>query len=92
MMAFKYDEYSAGPQTFGRRAVAVTPNDDADLPSGVVKGVVCLTSGDLSVVPLDNADNAPVNFVDVPAGFVPPFIVRRVRSTGTTATVVTVED
>jgi hypothetical protein len=91
-MAFKYDEYPAGPQTFGRRALAVTPNDGTDLPMGAVKGVVCLTGGDLSVVPLGNADDAPVNFVDVPAGFVPPFIVRRVRSTGTTATVATVED
>jgi len=59
--------------------------------SAPVKAVVCLTAGNISVIPTTNADNAPVAFVGVNAGFVPPFQVRRVMATGTTCTVMTVE-
>lgn len=83
--------FSPAAASFGRRSVAVTPNDAADLPGGPVKAVVALTAGDLSVIPADNA-SAAVAFVNVGAGFVPPFMVRRVMATGTTCTVMTVED
>jgi hypothetical protein len=69
----------------------VTPSDSADLDPAPVKAVVCLTAGDISVIPTENADNEPVAFEGVSAGFVPPFQVRRVMATGTTCTVMTVE-
>jgi hypothetical protein len=86
------DEFVPSLSTFGRKARAVTPSDVADLPAGKVKAVVLLSAGNVSVIPADNADNEPVSFTDVPAGFIPPFVVRRVRATGTTATVATIED
>jgi hypothetical protein len=70
----------------GYRGEIITPGS-TDLPSGT-KAVVCLTGGDLTVVPYGNADGDTLSFVDVPAGFVPPYVVRRV--TAATATVATV--
>lgn len=77
---------------FGHRSAAVTPNDTADLPGGPVKAIVLLTEGNVSYLPPDNADNDPVSFAGMPAGFIPPHVVRRVLATGTTATIRTVED
>lgn len=76
--------------SFGTKARAVVPSDDADITDGPVKAVVCLTAGNVSVLPASSA--VAVSFVDVPAGFVPPFQVRRVLSTGTTCTIMTIED
>lgn len=76
---------------FGRRSVAVEPSDSADLPGGPVKAIVLITDGDVSFVPPGNADNDPVTFTGRAAGFIPPFVVRRVLATGTTATVRTIE-
>ena len=77
---------------FGRRSVAVTPNNSADLPGGAVKAIVLMTAGNVSFIPAGNADGDPVSFTAQAAGFIPPFVVRRVMATGTTATVRTVED
>lgn len=79
-----------GLMTFGRRGFAVTPDDNADLPGGAVKAVVATSAGNLAVIPVDSA--TPIAFTGVPAGFLPPFIVRRVMATGTTATVAAVAD
>jgi hypothetical protein len=90
-MADPYEDNQPTPESFGRSARLVTPSDSADLPT-VSKSVVCATAGNISVVPVLNDASVPVPFVDVPAGFVVPFQVRRVKATGTTATVYTVED
>lgn len=84
-----YKQWKRGPTTFGRRSKAITPSDTDDLTE-VAKAVVCLTGGNISVVPAENDPANPVNFVGVPAGYIPPFQVRRVKSTGTTCTVMTV--
>lgn len=82
-------DFQAGLGTFGRKGSGVTPSDSTDLAGGPVKAVVTLTSGNLSILPADSG--SPISFIAVPVGFVPPFIVRRVLATGTTATVATVE-
>lgn len=76
---------------FGRRGRSVTPSDEDDLPR-YVKAVTVLAAGDLSILPVQNEDGNTIDYVGVPAGFSPPFQVRRVMATGTTATVATVED
>ncbi len=68
----------------------VTPSDTADIEP-YPRCIVTLTGGDLAYVPSRNADAAVLSFVDLPAGWVSPHRVRRVMSTGTTATVATVE-
>jgi len=84
----KYDNYSASPGSLGTRGVVLTPGN-TDI-AGEPKAVVCLTAGNLTIVPEDNADGATLAFVGVPAGFVPPYRVRRV--TAATATVASVLD
>lgn len=83
-----WTDYSATPDSLGTKGAVVAPGND-DL-ADTVKGVVCLTAGNLTIVPAGNAPAATLAFVDVPAGFVPPYRVRRVVA-GTTATVATIE-
>lgn len=66
-----------------RSAAAVTPSDTTDLTI-YAKALWIGGDGTLTVIPVDNTDNAPVTFA-VPQG-VFPVQVRRVLSTGTTAT------
>ncbi len=82
--------FAAGLGTFGRKGAAVTPHDANDIAGGPVKAVVALTDGNLSVVPADQ--DTAISFTAVSAGFIPPFIVRRVMATGTTCTVAAVLD
>jgi hypothetical protein len=64
-------------------AVAVTPNDGADLASGYTKGIYVGGTGDVSVV-MNNG--GAVTFTGLAAGVVHKLSVKRVNSTGTTAT------
>lgn len=87
-MADRYKSFAGTPSSYGTKGRVITPGaDDIDPPA---KAVVLLTSGNVTVVPMDNEDAAALAFVGVPAGFSPPFRVRRV--TAATATVATVED
>jgi hypothetical protein len=63
-------------------ASAVTPNDSTDLTT-VAQGIYIGGAGDLKV---DMADSGTVTFSGLPAGVFLPIIVKRVYSTGTTAT------
>lgn len=82
-------DFQASLNTFGRKGVAITPSDSTDIPGGPVKAVVATSAGDLSVIPADSA--TAIAFTGVPVGFMPPYIVRRVTATGTTASVATVD-
>ncbi len=75
----------------GASGSAVTPSDGADL-ARYPRAIVLLTAGNVSYIPAKNADGSALSFVDLPAGWVSPHRVRRVRATGTTATVATIED
>lgn len=83
--------FASTPNSFGRSSRAITPSDTVDITNGPVKAVIAASAGNLKILPADNATSVPVAFVDIPAGFVPPFIVKRVFATGTTATVYSVE-
>lgn len=82
------DLSAGGAMTFGRKARVVTPGA-TDLDP-VAKAVVCLTSGNLTIVPAGNATGDTITFTGVPAGFIPPYKVRRV--TAATASVATIDD
>jgi hypothetical protein len=74
--------------TFGTTARIITPGASDITP--YPKGVVCLTAGNITIVPAENADGVTLAFVGVPAGYIPPYRVRRV--TAATAIVATIED
>lgn len=84
----KYDNFAASPDGFGIKGAVLTPGE-SDI-AGEPKAVVCLTSGNLTIVPEDNADDQTLAFVGVAAGFIPPYRVRRL--TAATATVASVLD
>lgn len=85
-----YDQFAsfvASPLSFGARGRVITPsNTDLD---EIVKAVVCLDFGNITVVPAENEDNETITFTGVSAGFCPPFRIRRV--TAATMPVATVE-
>lgn len=65
------------------KAAVVTPNDGADLAS-VSRAIYIGAGGNLAVMLAD--DSVAVTLVGVSAGSVLPLRVKRVMSTGTTAT------
>lgn len=85
MTAIWNEQVSSG-NDFGTIGEIVTPGA-VDLPFDT-KAVVCLTSGNITIVPHGNDDGDTLTFTDVSAGFTPPYRVRRV--TAATATVATV--
>lgn len=67
-----------------RRAAAVVPSNTVDLET-YAKGLYVGVAGDVKVIPVGNADDAPVTFKAHPVGYL-QCQVRRVFDTGTTAT------
>lgn len=71
---------------FGFKGRLVTPGA-TDLDP-LAKSVVMLTAGDITVVPFGNANGDALAFAGLPAGYIIPFIVRRVTAcTSTCATI-----
>ena len=85
-MSDPFASFSETPNSFGRVGAVITPgaSDLAVIP----KGVVCLTGGDVTIVPQGNANAATLTFTGLPAGDIIPFRVRRV--TAATATVASI--
>lgn len=64
--------------SFGRKGRAVTPGS-TDLDP-IAKAVVMLATGDITIIPVGNADSATLTFTACPVGFMPPYQVRRVTA------------
>lgn len=65
------------------KSAAVTPSDSVDLAD---YGCVYLGgAGTIVIIPVDNADGAPITYVAHPIGYM-QIRARRVLATGTTAT------
>jgi hypothetical protein len=89
----RYRETSSGsavyvpdaPSSPAPNAAAVTPSDSTDL-TNFARGLMVNVAGDVSV---DFVDSGSSIILTLLAGVVYPFQVKRVRSTGTTATGIT---
>jgi hypothetical protein len=88
MAADPYSTYGKSSVSYGTLGKLVTPGATDFDP--IPKAVTCVTAGNITIVPVGNADAAVIAYTGVPIGFIPPFRVRRV--TAATATVWTVED
>jgi hypothetical protein len=66
-------------------AAAVTPNTTTDLPRSPARSLYVGGAGNLVV---DTAEGQTVTFTGVPAGFILPVSVRRVRATSTATNIV----
>lgn len=74
---------ATGQSAPARKVVAVTPHNDNDLAQ-YARCLYVGVAGDVEVIPVGNADDAPVIFKNHPIGYLPAQ-VRRVRAAGTTA-------
>jgi hypothetical protein len=77
--------------TFGGSGAPITPHNTNDLAT-IAKAIVVTAAGNLVILPAKNDDATTITFTGVPVGFIPPFRVRRVLATGTTASVATIGD
>ncbi|MBX5131619.1 hypothetical protein HJB80_02790 [Rhizobium lentis] len=82
-------EWNGGQKTadsYGRKGAVITPGA-SDLDP-IAKAVVMTATGDITIVPVDNANSATITFTGCPVGFIPPYQVRRVTAcTGTCASI-----
>lgn len=83
-----FGSFIATPDSFGGRGEIVPKGVELD---EIPKAVVCLSAGDIGIVPANNVNDDALWFEDVPVGFIPPFRVRRVAQ-GTTCVVVGIFD
>lgn len=63
---------------FGQKGRLVTPAA-TDLDP-IAKSVVMLATGNITVLPINNAVTDLITFTGVPAGFVVPYFIRRVTA------------
>ncbi len=89
----KGNNYSASRRRGSRatKGKAIAPSDTVDLTS-YASGIVVTVAGNLKILPSGNDDADTITFNDAPVGFVPPFQVRRVCATGTTASVASIDN
>lgn len=82
-MADPFSTYQAGLTSPAFAAIAVTPNDGADL-ANTSRGLWVGQGGDVAVILVN--DTASVVIANVSGGSLLPIRVKRVLATGTTAT------
>lgn len=91
-----YANFSPNAETIGNNSAVVTPSDTVDFTSYPKAIIVTSVAGgaNLVVLPLKAPDDGAhlVTFTGVSVQFIPPFRVRRVMATGTTASIATIVD
>ena len=85
MASPEWNQTANSKDSFGHGARAITPHDSTNLDP-IAKAVVVtdITAGANLSIETVNGDT--VAFVGVSVGFIPPYLVSRVNSTGTTVT------
>jgi hypothetical protein len=80
-MGVMYPDASAVSQ------IAVTPNDNVDLPGGSCRALEVLVGGNIVCIAATDPDAGAITRTGYLAGTIIPISIRRVKATGTTATV-----
>lgn len=78
MASPEWNGTAATASSFGRKSRAITPSG-TDLDP-IAKAIVMLATGDITVIPAGNLDAGTVAFTGLPAGYIIPFVVRRVTA------------
>lgn len=79
------------PLTLARKQAVITPSDSDDLDPNA-RFIECVAAGNIVYLPLENADGSNITITSAAVGWKSSCAVRRVLSTGTTATVVACND
>jgi len=82
-----FADFSTTPDSPGFAARAITPGGSDISPRP--RRVVVLATGNATIVPEGNANDATVTFTGLPVGYILPYFVRRV--TAATATLATID-
>jgi hypothetical protein len=86
MASPEWNQTANSADSFGRKGRTVTPGS-SDLDP-IAKSVVMLTAGDITIIPDGNANGSTLVFEGLSAGYIIPYVVRRVTAcTGTCATI-----
>lgn len=86
MASPEWNQTANSSSSFGFKGRNITPGS-SDLDP-IAKSVVMLTAGDITVIPKGNIDATTLVFAGLPAGYIIPFVVRRVTAcTGTCAAI-----
>lgn len=76
------------PQNYYGDAVAVTPNDNADLPLAPARGLMVTSIGGGATLSFITPQGNTLSLTGLTLNAIIPIAAQRVRSTGTLATVV----
>lgn len=87
MASDPYKSTAQSADSFGTKGRTITPGATDIDP--IPKGLVVLSAGDATIVPVDNANAETLAFTGLAAGAIIPFRVRRV--TAATATLATID-
>lgn len=90
-MGFKTSEFSPSLLTFGRKGASVDLSAADQTMGETVKAIVVATAGSV-VYSARHSPDVFLTLSDLPAGYVIPHIPGVIRKTGTTASLITVED
>jgi len=82
-----FRQFADAPYRYGQRGTPIVPSDATDIEEYCYCMVVA--TGDIVYIPAENEDTGEdVTVTSAPVGMVLPHLVRRVKATGTTATLV----
>lgn len=89
----KGNNYTSGRRRGSRatKGKAIVPSDTVDLTS-YASGIVVTAAGNLKFIPAGNDDADAITITGAAVGYVPPYQVRRVFATGTTASVASIDN
>ena len=90
MTSVNFPPQSVTRSTFGTNARVITVGSASPL-NPPAKAISMLTGGNITITP-DSGDAPDLAYVGVPAGFSPPYVVRRVVALSGGATCATVDD
>ena len=82
----EWNQTANGADSFGQKGRLVTPSDDGASLDPVAKAVIVTDTTAGSNISVLTTGGSTISFVGVSVGFIVPYRVARVNSTGTTVT------
>ncbi|ANL02688.1 hypothetical protein [Rhizobium phage RHEph18] len=78
MASPEWNQTGATASSYGRKGRTLAASGSDIDP--IAKAIVMLATGDITVIPAGNLDAGTIAFTGLPAGYIIPFVVRRVTA------------